>query len=326
MNIVHYTPAYQVHFERLNRTWIEEYFQIEPKDEWILQHPKEAIINKGGEIFFATYQGQIIGTVALIPVDKGIYEMAKMAVDNNFQGLGAGKLLCKSVKNAANTRNADKLILFTNSKLKKAIQLYHQFGFKVVPLHGQEFARANIKMELALKPKPLINWFERKFDFNLSKADFEILLDRLDKNAERLRKITVGTPEQILNFKPSGKWSIKEHIGHLSILESIWQKRFLEIKEQKPEMSSADLNNTATNESLLNQYTLETLIVEFQCKRQKTIQLLKNFKATDFKNSLLHPRLKQPMRIIDLMYFVAEHDDHHIYHLSNILNGSSNQS
>jgi hypothetical protein len=35
-------------------------------------------------------------------------------------------------------------------------------------------------------------------------------------------------------------------------------------------------------------------------------------RAEEFNRSLLHPRLKQPMRLVDHLYFVAEHDDHHL--------------
>jgi len=27
---------------------------------------------------------------------------------------------------------------------------------------------------------------------------------------------------------------------------------------------------------------------------------------------MVHPRLKQPMRLVDHLFFVAEHDDHHM--------------
>ena len=102
----------------------------------------------GGHILFIEHQGKIIGTVALIYVKQGVYELAKMAVDEAFQGLGAGKILCSSAIEEAKKLNAEKLILFTNSKLKTAIHIYHKFGFKNVPLDEQQFKRANIKMEL----------------------------------------------------------------------------------------------------------------------------------------------------------------------------------
>lgn len=165
-----------------------------------------------------------------------------------------------------------------------------------------------------------IKWFDRKFDFQFGMEVFPGLLERLEKSADKFREIISGIPEQELNCKPDGKWSVKEHIGHLWVLELLWQKRFAEIKERKTEMSPADLNNTATNEALFNQYTIEKIINDFEQERQNTVRFLKNFNEADFQRSLYHPRLKQPMRIIDLMYFVAEHDEHHLESITQILN------
>lgn len=321
MRIVKYTPEYQKYFERLNRAWVEKYFEMEPMDEALLLHPEETILKKGGEIFFVEYQRQIIGTVALVFVDNGIYEMAKMAVDERFQGLGAGKLLCQTAIEEAKKLDADKLILFTNSKLKTAIAIYHKFGFKDVYLDGQEYSRADTKMELLLTTE-MPKWFERKFDFDFGMEKLPELLERMEKSVLKFREITQDKSEEQLNYKLVGKWSIKEHIGHLWILESLWQKRFLEIKDNKTEMSPADLNNTATDNAFFNQYDIEKILTDFQQERQHTIQLLKNFKGEDFQHSLYHPRLKQPMRIVDLMYFVVEHDKHHLNAISKMMDNT----
>lgn len=164
-----------------------------------------------------------------------------------------------------------------------------------------------------------VKWFDRKFDFQLDMAHFPGLLERLENSPSKFLEATGKIPELDLNFKPRGKWSIKEHIGHLCVLEPLWQKRFLEIKENSAEMSPADLQNTATNEALFDQYNLEEILRDFQQQRKGTIQLLKRCSGEEFRHSLRHPRLQQPMRIIDLMYFVAEHDGHHLENIQNTI-------
>ena len=151
MKVIRYTPENQKHFERLNKAWLNKFFEVEPLDKTLLSQPEEFILRKGGYIFFVEHEGQIIGTVALIFIKQGVYELAKMAVDEAFQGLGAGKFLCSSAIEEAKKLNAEKLILFTNSKLQTAISIYHKLGFKDVPLDDQQFKRANVKMELVLK-------------------------------------------------------------------------------------------------------------------------------------------------------------------------------
>lgn len=312
MRIVKYRPEYQKDFQRLNKAWVEKYFEIEPMDEALLSNPEDNILKKGGRIYFAAFQNQIIGTVALIFITTGVYELAKMAVSEKFQGMGAGKLLCKTAIDEAKKLNADKLILFTNTKLKAAIGIYRKLGFKEVRLDGQEYNRADTRMELLLKPQTAIKWFEKQFDFHFGMEQFPGLLKRLEKMPSELRETTSEISGDYLNFKPGGKWSIKEHIGHLYILELLWQKRFSEIKENKAGMSPADLNNRATDNALFNQYDIAKIIADFQQERKNTVQLLKSFSGDDFLNSLYHPRLQQPMRIIHLMFFVAEHDEHHL--------------
>ena len=151
MRILKYKSEYREHFEQLNRAWVEKYFKMEPMDEALLLHPEAAILEKGGQIFFVEEQNQIIGTVALVFVSAGIYEMSKMAVNEKFQGFGAGKLLCRTAIEEAKKLGADKLILFTNSQLKTAISIYHHFGFKDVLLNDNHYSRADTKMELSLK-------------------------------------------------------------------------------------------------------------------------------------------------------------------------------
>jgi uncharacterized damage-inducible protein DinB/predicted GNAT family acetyltransferase len=263
------------------------------------------------------HQEKIIGTVALVYVDKGVYELAKMAVDEQFQGLGAGKLLCKTAIEEAKNLGAEKLILVTNSKLKTAISIYHKSGFKEVAIGGSAYSRADTKMELLLAQD--IKWFDRKFDFNLSDEDFPILLERLQTSIDRFEEVIRILSECDLTYKPQNKWSIKEHLGHLGVLEPLWQIRFQEIKNNQGSMTPADLNNTATNEAAFNTQNREVILKNFNRKRGQTVKLLKSFSGADFLNHISHPRLNQQMRIIDLMYFVAEHDDHHLRAITKII-------
>jgi hypothetical protein len=37
-----------------------------------------------------------------------------------------------------------------------------------------------------------------------------------------------------------------------------------------------------------------------------------------FERAATHPRLEQPMRLLDWIFFVAEHDDHHLAHVTRL--------
>lgn len=150
IKIVNYRSAYQPFFEAFNRAWIEKHFWLEELDKYVLSHPEEAIINKGGAILMASYDGQIAGTVALIKVNSQVYEFAKMAVSEDFRRLGIGEALSNAAIAKANLLGAEKIILYSQTELEPAILLYKKLGFTEVPLEDGVYKRANIKMELVL--------------------------------------------------------------------------------------------------------------------------------------------------------------------------------
>ena len=155
-------------------------------------------------------------------------------------------------------------------------------------------------------------WFDRKFDLGFDTERYAAIYTRLEQAPDTLKQLTLNIKENILLHKPEGKWSIKEQIGHLSVLEPIWRIRFQDIREEKPRLTPADLDNRATTEAGFNTHALGTLLEKFATERKTTLSLLDSIDALDTTKTSLHPRLQQPMRIIDLAYFVAEHDDHHM--------------
>ncbi len=147
LQIVEYLPAHQRHFEELNREWIERYFEMEPPDFQILQHPDEHILKKGGSIFMALWNDSIVGTVALKPSSNEVYEMTKMAVNEAHQGKKIGRALAEAAIKRAVDSGARKIILYSNTMLGPAIALYRKLGFREIPVDGP-YKRSDIKMEL----------------------------------------------------------------------------------------------------------------------------------------------------------------------------------
>lgn len=149
IEILDYAPAHQPWFEKLNRQWIEKYFSMEPLDYLILQNPEEHIIKGGGSIFIAACNQAIAGTVALKRVSPGVFELTKMAVDEKFQGLKIGRSLGEAAINRARDSGGKRVILYSNTTLRPAMELYYKLGFHEIPVDGP-YRRTNIKMELIL--------------------------------------------------------------------------------------------------------------------------------------------------------------------------------
>lgn len=157
-----------------------------------------------------------------------------------------------------------------------------------------------------------INWFDRKFDFSFEQNIFPAIIERLRGTTLRLKERTERLKRSQLQQKPENQWSILEQIGHLSDLEPLWQGRLEDIISGKEWLRVADLSNTQTHEANHNAMDLDLLLGHFSELRANTITRLENLSETQIYRTALHPRLKQPMRLMDLFLFVADHDDHHL--------------
>jgi len=115
-----------------------------------LNDPEAAIVNKGGFIWLAKAGDKIVGSAALIKEAGGIFELAKMAVDEAFQGKGISKLLIETCIVKAKEIGAKKIELFSNHQLATALSLYKKYGFNHVEVSDSPFATADVKMEMNL--------------------------------------------------------------------------------------------------------------------------------------------------------------------------------
>ena len=153
VTIVSFDEEYSSIFYELNKLWIEESWLLEKSDKFDLLNPKESIIDKGGEIFFALIDGNVIGTVAMIRSADRIYELAKMTVEINYRGNGVANKLMDQCLDYAINNNAQQIYLITNDTLVIARNLYDKYGFKEVKLDSDKYLRGNVKMVLNLAEK-----------------------------------------------------------------------------------------------------------------------------------------------------------------------------
>jgi ribosomal protein S18 acetylase RimI-like enzyme len=152
VKIISYQKKYKNDFRKLNIEWLEKYFTVEPTDKKIIDSPEEEIINKGGEVFFALLNNEVIGTCAVIKVDRKTYELTKMAVTEKAQGKQVGNKLGLTVIGFAVSKRAKKLVLDTNHKLTVAIHLYRKLGFVTIPYeYDNKYKRELLRMELNLR-------------------------------------------------------------------------------------------------------------------------------------------------------------------------------
>jgi len=155
-------------------------------------------------------------------------------------------------------------------------------------------------------------WFKRSFPPIEDNGLLPAIIERLAGTPARVEEITRGlSPEQLV-LKPGNKWSVKVQIGHLTDLEPLWLGRLEDLAAGLAELRVTDLTNQKTHNANHNATELKTLQQLFRKQREAFVTRLLSVTDEELSKSALHPRLKTQMRIIDLAWFVAEHDDHHL--------------
>lgn len=156
------------------------------------------------------------------------------------------------------------------------------------------------------------NWFGRKFEFSFPVELYPNLCVRLRGTPARLEELVRGRPRALLVQRAPEKWSIQEQAGHLLDLESLWSARVDDFLGSSGQLTAADLTNRKTHEAGHNTRDIAEILAEFRTARFQLLGRVQGIGADAFARTMLHPRLQQPMRLVDHLYFAAEHDDHHL--------------
>lgn len=164
-----------------------------------------------------------------------------------------------------------------------------------------------------------IKWIDRRFNFDFPVGMAPVIIERLRGAAPRIEACTSGLTRTNLIARVSDKWSIQEHIGHLIDLDALHDGRIDDYLARKLELRTADMTNAKTNSAGHNGRDIRELIGDFRKHRLNLISRLEGFGENEVERISLHPRLKQPMRLVDMLFFVAEHDDHHLSLIRNNL-------
>ena len=159
---------------------------------------------------------------------------------------------------------------------------------------------------------PPVKWFDRQFTFQIPAELHAHLTTRLRGTPARLEELTRHLSQPVLATKLGETWSIQENVGHLLDLEPLWESRVDDFLNGKEVLTEADLKNRKTHEAHHNKTPPGILLKSFRQARERLVDRLEGLPAEDFKKCSRHPRLGTPMRLIDMLEFIAEHDDHHL--------------
>ena len=161
-------------------------------------------------------------------------------------------------------------------------------------------------------------WFERKFDFGFPVEKYRDIIERLRGTPARVEDWIRSCSPAILKRRDGDTWSIQENVGHLLDVEPLWAGRLDDFLSGEATMRPADLTNRATHEADHNAAPIEALMQSFRTTRHRFVGRLEELDVEAFGRSSNHPRLGQPMRLVDLCLFTAEHDDYHLARMTEL--------
>lgn len=164
---------------------------------------------------------------------------------------------------------------------------------------------------------PQTKWFDRKWEFNFPVGYFSVILERFRGTPARIEDLVQSVPAEIITQRIGEAWSIQEHIGHLLDLSDLDERRLADYLAGAETLSPADLQNKKTHEADYNSQVLQNILRDFRKSREEIVKKFEHLTEEQASRKAIHPRLKQSLRLIDWLYFMAEHDDHHIARMRN---------
>ena len=164
-----------------------------------------------------------------------------------------------------------------------------------------------------------MRWFERRFSFDFPAEMIYVILERLRGTTPRIDDKVRGLPRDVLTRREGDKWSIQEEIGHLLDLDALHFGRLQDFEAGLATLRAADLTNQRTHTANHNARELRELISDFRSERNRFIARLEQWDPALLSQSAMHPRLQQPMRVVDMAFFVVEHDDHHLARMTELV-------
>ncbi len=99
--------------------------------------------NRGGEFWVVEYQGQLGGTAAYYPIDRGqnAVEIRKMYLLPALRGQGLGRFLLNQLEQKIWQQGFEQIWIETASVLAEAVQLYESSGYQATT--GVETSRCD---------------------------------------------------------------------------------------------------------------------------------------------------------------------------------------
>jgi hypothetical protein len=181
---------------------------------------------------------------------------------------------------------------------------------------GAMMFRAPYFSAMILEVRP---WSQRKLEFNRSLEELPVLAERLLGTSDRITALLRNVPQERLQLRLQGKWSVLEHIGHLMVMDDRMQVRVEDWLSLSGRLTPIELADQQAQLDGQRHRELGDMVEEFRITRQAFVDNVLNMPPTVHTHYALHPCMHVRMRPTDMFHFLAEHDDHHLATLRRIV-------
>ena len=163
-----------------------------------------------------------------------------------------------------------------------------------------------------------ILWAQRRFPFDFPVDVYPELMERLRGTPARVEDRLRSFPADILTRRDGEAWSIQENAGHLVDTEELFQGRLDDFDAGAATLRGADMTNQKTFDARHNDRPIDAIFQDLRRERSAIIARLERLAPDQFARTAQHPRLQKPMRLVDMLFFHAEHDDYHLARMTEL--------
>src|SRR6185503_18085645 len=164
-----------------------------------------------------------------------------------------------------------------------------------------------------------LKWTDRTFQFTFPVEVYPEMIERVRGTPARLEDRVKSVVPEVLTKRDGDRWSIQENAGHLLDLESLFRQRLEEYVAGSETLHAADMSNRKTHDADHNQLSMQMILSNYREQRSDLVTRLDSLAPEAFATVALHPRLNAPMRLVDMLFFQAEHDDYHLARISELI-------
>lgn len=83
-----------------------------------------------GEAFVVTDSGEVVASVAFVPVGEGRFELKRLYVKAELRGSGLALALLQLVENRVKNQGGESIIAWSDSRFERAHRFYEREGYK----------------------------------------------------------------------------------------------------------------------------------------------------------------------------------------------------